>query len=65
MLYARENGIPKATFRSWVKDEQYAMFGALDFNQTSDNIVTAVVKPIIFCNEKIRIELREGYDKNF
>ena len=25
--YARENGIPEATFRAWIKEEQYGMFG--------------------------------------
>ena len=24
--YARENVIPEATFRAWVKEEQYGMF---------------------------------------
>ena len=27
--YARENGIPEATFRAWVKEEQYEMFGTI------------------------------------
>ena len=31
--YARENGIPEATFRTWAKEEQYGMFGALEINQ--------------------------------
>ena len=31
--YARENGIPEATFRAWVKEEQYGMFGAIEINQ--------------------------------
>ena len=31
--YARENEIPEATFRAWVKEEQYGMFGALEINQ--------------------------------
>ena len=26
--YARENRIQEATFRAWIKEEQYAMFGA-------------------------------------
>lgn len=27
--------------------------------------VTRIIKPVIFANENIRIELREGYDKDF
>ena len=66
-LYARENDIPEATFRAWVKDEQYAMYGALEWGQISETTNTNpnIVRPVIFCNENIRIELRDGYDKNF
>lgn len=65
-LFARENNIPEATFRAWLKDEQYAMYGAIDLTQQTDqSAVVSAVKPIIFCNDKIRIELREGYDKEF
>ena len=32
-IYARENGIPEATFRAWVKEEQYGMFGAIEINE--------------------------------
>ncbi len=65
-LFARENNIPEATFRSWIKEEKYAMYGAIDLTQQAEpsSFVNAV-KPIIFCNDKIRIELREGYDKEF
>ena len=28
--YARENGIPEATFRAWVKEEIYSNYGVLD-----------------------------------
>lgn len=30
--YARENGIPEATFRAWVKEETYANYGVLDIS---------------------------------
>ena len=63
--YARENNLPEATFRAWVKQEQYSMFGEIDVGN-EDNIVKAKIeKPIIFCDDKIRIELRNGYDKEF
>lgn len=64
-IYARENGIPEATFRAWVKEEQYGMFGALEINQQEQMTQKQLVKSIIFCNENIRIELKEGYDKEY
>ena len=64
--YARANDIPEATFRAWVKDDAYSNYGILETTtDESDNVITRVVKPIIFVNENIRIELREGYDKEF
>ena len=64
-IYARENGIPEATFRAWVKEEQYGMFGAVEINQQEQALQKQLVKSIIFCNENIRIELKEGYDKEY
>lgn len=63
--YARENDIPEATFRAWIKEENYANFGILEMNTSEPGKVTKLVRPTIFANENIRIELREGYDKEF
>ena len=63
--YARENDIPEATFRAWIKEKNYADFGILEMNVAETEKVTKLVKPTIFANENIRIELREGYDKEF
>ena len=63
--YARENGIPEATFRAWVKEQQYGMFGAVEINHQEQTSQRQLVKSIIFCNENIRIELKEGYDKEY
>ena len=63
--YARENGIPEATFRAWVKEEQYGMFGSIELNQQEQVTTKPLVKSTIFCNENIRIELKEGYDKKY
>ena len=39
--YARENDIPEATFRAWVKEENISDFGMLEMNtrkrSTKDN----------------------------
>ena len=63
--YARENGIPEATFRAWVKEEAYANYGVLDVSIAEQTPTKKVVRPIIFANENIRIELREGFDNAF
>ena len=64
--YARENDIPEATFRSWIKEENISDFGMLEMNTATDlERVVKIIKPTIFANDNIRIELREGYDKDF
>ncbi len=65
--YARTNDIPEATFRAWVKEEAYSKYGILEETVNSENNTATAkfVKPIIFSNENIRIELREGFDKEF
>ena len=51
--YARENGIPEATFMAWVKEEQYGMFGAIEINQQELISQKTIVKSTIFCNDNI------------
>ena len=63
--YARDNSIPEATFRAWVKDEMIATYGVLDFNSREPLVNTKVPRPMIFSDDYIRIELRNGYDKQF
>ena len=56
--YARENGIPEATFMAWVKEEQYGMFGTIEINQQELISQKTIVKSTIFCNDNIWIERR-------
>ena len=56
--YARENGIPEATFMAWVKEEQYGMFGTIQINQQELISQKTIVKSTIFCNDNIWIERR-------
>lgn len=63
--YARENDIPEATFRAWTKEENYSNYGMLELDDEGSEKIVKLVKPTIFANEAIRIELREGYDKEF
>ena len=66
--YARENNIPEATFRAWIKDEYCQLFGAIDINpivtQTQNSKKENKQSTIFSCNN-IRIELKEGFDKQF
>ena len=41
------------------------MFGALEINQQEQVAPKQLVKSTIFCNENIRIELKEGYDREY
>ena len=61
--YARENDIPEATFRAWIKEENYSNYGMLELDDDGTEKIVKPIKPTIFANETIRIELREGYDK--
>lgn len=64
--YARGNNIPEATFRAWVKEEEHQTFGAIRINEEVPSISTKVKKQsTIFSSEDIRIELKEGFDKEF
>lgn len=63
--YARDNSIPEATFRAWVKEKMIATYGMLDLNSNESNTIIKIVKPKIYTDEYIRIELRNGYDKQF
>ena len=60
--YARSNDIPEATFRSWVKEEAYSIFGVLETSITeNDGASGKVVKPIIFASENIRNKIYENH----
>lgn len=56
--YARENGIPEGTFRAWIKEEQYGMFGTIELSQQEQQSQKVIVKSTIFYNENIRIGKR-------
>lgn len=64
--FARENNIPEATFRAWFNAEQQIHFGTINIERETD--ITAAPKipkqVTIFSSENIKIELREGFDKD-
>ena len=64
--YVKERGIPEATLRGWLKESSSIAFGELllDGDKITKSTSTAK-KPIVFGCENIKIELKEGYDKEF
>ena len=66
--YAKEVDIPETTLRDWVKVDRELGFGKVNINKPL-SVVTGVPnmvkKPMVFVSENIRVELREGFDKNF
>lgn len=68
--FAREKGIPDTTFRGWVGLNKTSVFGEIDLTQSNvSNISQELEQPkietIIFAKDDIRIELKEGFDKQF
>lgn len=66
--FAREKQIPASTLSSWLRLNQAITFGEINLNQTTSITKTATIvpkKPIVFINDNIKIELREGFNKDF
>ena len=68
--YAREKGIPETTFRGWLRLDKAMAFGEIDlkpqFNETANTPSRPsqpIRKTMIFAKDDIRIELKEGFDK--
>lgn len=69
-IFAREKGIPEATFRGWLKLEKEKAFGEIDLGQAVNinasstfNPDQSIGKTIIFKKDDIKLELRDGFDK--
>ena len=63
--YALEKGIPPTTLRGWIKEEQTLSFGAIEIKPSNTVIPKSTKAATVFVCENIRIELKEGFDKNF
>lgn len=64
--YAEEKGIPDTTLRGWLKQDRALAFGEIDINPKP--VAPAKIpqkKSIVLAMENIRIELKEGYNKEF
>lgn len=66
--FARQKGIPDTTFRGWLRLERAMAFGEIELKPTIAPVVTEktmqpVKKTMVFAKDDIRIELKEGFDK--
>lgn len=62
--FAREKNIPVSTFRGWLTKEMEIRFGELNLGEITTNKSIASKPSTVFITDTIRIELKEGYDKN-
>lgn len=62
--YAKSKGIAETTFSGWIKADRDLSFGAIEIKPSAP-IPKATNNTTVFVTPKIRIELKEGYDKDF
>ena len=64
--YCKNTGIATTTFRDWLKVDEDLGFGKINIKPTITEAFKSVTKkPMIFVNEEMRIELKEGFNKHF
>ena len=65
--YTRCKNIPNTTFRGWLRLDKALAFGEINIKPQTQAIPPAPVvkKTMVFAKEDIRIELKEGFDKDF
>ena len=67
--FIKEKGIPESTFRGWLKLDRTSTFGEIELKPAIEKISEAVpIVPklrdgIVFEKEDMRIELKQGFDK--
>ena len=65
--FARDKNIPISTFRGWIRLNKAMAFGEINLNQTPNITSDATIVPkksIVFISNDIRIELKEGFNKD-
>lgn len=63
--YALEKGIPETTLRGWLKEDRELTFGAIEIKPSNMPLPKTTKSATVFATENIRIELKEGFNKNF
>ena len=64
--FCREKDIAPTTFRDWLRQDKAVTFGEINLKSHEEVKPQEPVKrPMIFSGDNIRIELREGFNKDF
>lgn len=65
--FSNLKNIPSSTLSGWLRLERALAFGEIDIKPQAQAIPTSVVvkKTMVFAKDDIRIELKEGFDKDF
>lgn len=61
--YTEERGIPSSTLQGWLKEDRNLTFGAIEVNGSNPPLPRTIKPATVFATENIRIELKEGYNK--
>ena len=61
--FAEETGIPKTTLGGWLKTDEKVGFGEINLKPKNLDVSRVAKKITVFANETVRIELKEGYNK--
>lgn len=63
--YCQKRGIPETTLRGWLKEDRNMSFGSIEITTTPLPLPKSIKAPTVFVAENIRIELKEGFNKQF
>lgn len=64
--FCKDRNLPSTTLRDWIKLDRNVAFGTINLGvATHENQKPIINQPTIFVEPNIRIELKEGFDKNF
>ncbi len=61
--FTESRGIPTSTLQGWIKEDKNLTFGAIEVNATAPALPRTIKPATIFATENMRIELKEGFDK--
>ena len=61
--FAEGKGIPPSTLQGWIKEDKNLTFGAIELNTTAPALPRTIKPATVFATENMRLELKEGFDK--
>ena len=64
--FSRLKNIPVTTLKNWLRLDKAMEFGEINLSEPAQEVAKPVIKKTtVFAGENIRIELKEGFDKQF